>query len=118
MCKQSKTSIVFAHGIWADGSSFSQLIPTLQHEGHEVIAAQYGLDSLAGDVSAVKSSLALVWRHTHNGRRDRSAGGWARLHCGTRAGRRRNVAEPAGTVSRHGRFLTHRGSRRTRLDEA
>jgi pimeloyl-ACP methyl ester carboxylesterase len=60
MPKQSKTSIVFAHGIWADGSSFSKLIPTLQHEGHEVIAAQYGLDSLAGDVSAVKSALARV----------------------------------------------------------
>ena len=35
----NKTSIVFVHGIWADGSSFSKLIPTLQGEGHEVIAA-------------------------------------------------------------------------------
>jgi pimeloyl-ACP methyl ester carboxylesterase len=62
MNKQTKTSIVFAHGIWADGSSFSKLIPTLQGEGHEVIAAQYGLDTLAGDVSAVKSALARVSR--------------------------------------------------------
>jgi pimeloyl-ACP methyl ester carboxylesterase len=60
MSKQTKTSIVFVHGIWADGSSFSKLIPTLQREGHEVIAAQYGLDTLAGDVSAVKSALARV----------------------------------------------------------
>ena len=56
----SKPSIVFVHGIWADGSSFSKLIPALQAEGHEVIAAQYGLDSLAGDVAAVKSALGRV----------------------------------------------------------
>jgi hypothetical protein len=30
----------------ADGSCFSKLIPTLQAEGHEVIAAQNSLDSL------------------------------------------------------------------------
>jgi pimeloyl-ACP methyl ester carboxylesterase len=51
---------VFVHGIWADGSSFSKLIPALQAEGHEVIAAQYGLDTLAGDVAAVKSALGRV----------------------------------------------------------
>ena len=28
-----KASIVFAHGLWADGSCFSKLIPTLQAEG-------------------------------------------------------------------------------------
>ena len=56
----NKTSIVFVHGIWADGSSFSKLIPTLQGEGREVIAAQYGLDTLAGDVAAVKSALGRV----------------------------------------------------------
>src|SRR6202166_98710 len=53
-------SIVFVHGIWADGSSFSKLIPALQAEGHEVIAAQYGLDTLAGDVAAVKRTLGRV----------------------------------------------------------
>ena len=31
-----QTSIVFAHGLWADGSCFSKVIPTLQAEGHEV----------------------------------------------------------------------------------
>ena len=60
MSARSKPSIVFVHGIWADGSSFSKLIPTLQTEGHEVMAAQYGLDSLAGDVAAVKSVLGRV----------------------------------------------------------
>ena len=60
MATQHKPSIVFVHGIWADGSSFSKLIPTLQAEGHEVIAAQYGLDTLAGDVASVKRTLARV----------------------------------------------------------
>ena len=54
MSTQARPSIVFAHGLWADGSCFSKLIPTLQAEGHEVIASQYGLDSLAGDVAAVR----------------------------------------------------------------
>ena len=48
----SKPSIVFAHGIWADGSCFQKLIPTLRAGGHEVMAAQYGLDTLKGDVEA------------------------------------------------------------------
>lgn len=57
---KNKPSIVFVHGLWADGSCFSKLIPTLQAEGHEVIAAQYGLDSLAGDVAAVRNTLSRV----------------------------------------------------------
>jgi pimeloyl-ACP methyl ester carboxylesterase len=60
MSTQRKPSIVFVHGIWADGSSFSKLIPTLQAEGHEVIAAQYGLDTLARDVAAVRSAIGRV----------------------------------------------------------
>jgi pimeloyl-ACP methyl ester carboxylesterase len=60
MSTPKKPSIVFVHGIWADGSSFSKLIPALQAEGHEVIAAQYGLDTLAGDVAAVKRTLGRV----------------------------------------------------------
>jgi pimeloyl-ACP methyl ester carboxylesterase len=56
----TKPSIVFAHGLWADGSCFSKLIPTLQAEGHEVIAAQNSLDSLKGDVDAVIRALGRV----------------------------------------------------------
>ena len=56
----TKPSIVFAHGLWADGSCFSKLIPTLQAEGHEVIAAQNSLDSLKGDVEAVHRALGRV----------------------------------------------------------
>jgi pimeloyl-ACP methyl ester carboxylesterase len=58
--RSSKPSIVFAHGIWADGSSFGKLIPTLVAEGHEVICAQQGLDSLKGDVATVVRTLARV----------------------------------------------------------
>jgi len=55
-----KPSIVCCHGIWADGSCFNKVIPALQAEGYEVIAAQYGLDSLAGDVSMTKRSFSRV----------------------------------------------------------
>src|SRR6266513_2993837 len=57
---QTKSSIVFCHGIWADGSCFNKVIPTLQAEGHQVIAAQYGLDTLAGDVATVRRTLGRV----------------------------------------------------------
>jgi pimeloyl-ACP methyl ester carboxylesterase len=57
---QTKPSIVFVHGIWADGSCFSKVIPTLQAEGHEVIASQHSLDSLKGDVATVKRTLGRV----------------------------------------------------------
>jgi pimeloyl-ACP methyl ester carboxylesterase len=55
-----KPSVVFCHGIWADGSSFSKLIPPLQAEGYEVMAAQYGLDTPEGDVATVKRTLGRV----------------------------------------------------------
>jgi len=57
---ETKPSIVLCHGIWADGSCFSKVIPTLQAEGHQVIAAQYGLDTLAGDVATVRRTLVRV----------------------------------------------------------
>jgi pimeloyl-ACP methyl ester carboxylesterase len=56
----TKPSIVFCHGIWADGSSFSKVIPPLQAEGHQVMAAQYGLDTPEGDVATVKQTLGRV----------------------------------------------------------
>ena len=43
-----KKSIVFCHGIWADGSCFNKVIPALQDEGFEVMSAQYGLDTNEG----------------------------------------------------------------------
>lgn len=66
-------SIVFAHGLWADGSCFSKVIPTLQAEGHEVVSTQNSLDSLKGDVDAViralgrVSSPAILVGHSYGG---------------------------------------------------
>ena len=60
MANQRKPTIVFCHGIWADGSCFSKLIPALQADGHEVIAVQYGLDSFEEDVATVKRTLNRV----------------------------------------------------------
>ncbi|MFD7874714.1 alpha/beta fold hydrolase [Streptomyces sp. NPDC059766] len=48
-----KASVVFAHGLWADGSCFNKLVPTLLAEGHDVLSSQHGLDSLEGDVACV-----------------------------------------------------------------
>ena len=58
--KTTKKSIVFCHGIWADGSCFNKVIPALQDEGFEVISAQYGLDTNEADVAAVKRTLGRV----------------------------------------------------------
>ena len=60
MSAVSKPSIVFCHGLWADGSCFSKIIPVLQADGHEVIAVQYGLDSYEEDLATVKRTLNRV----------------------------------------------------------
>jgi pimeloyl-ACP methyl ester carboxylesterase len=60
MSTESKPSIVFCHGIWADGSCFSKVIPPLQAEGYEAIACQYGLDSAQADVDTVIRTLGRV----------------------------------------------------------
>ncbi|MER5598246.1 alpha/beta hydrolase [Streptomyces sp. NPDC002265] len=52
-----KASVVFAHGLWADGSCFDKLIPTLLAEGHDVLSSQHGLDSLEGDVACVTRTI-------------------------------------------------------------
>ena len=60
MPAQTKPTIVFCHGIWADGSCFSKVIPALQADGYEVIAVQYGLDSYEEDLATVKRTLNRV----------------------------------------------------------
>jgi pimeloyl-ACP methyl ester carboxylesterase len=62
MSSQAKPSIVFAHGLWADGSCYSKVIPALQADGHQVITVQNSLDTLEGDVAAVKRALGRVPR--------------------------------------------------------
>jgi pimeloyl-ACP methyl ester carboxylesterase len=57
---KSKKSIVFCHGLWADGSCFSKLIVPLQAEGYECIAPQHGLNTTAEDVALVKATIGRV----------------------------------------------------------
>lgn len=53
----AKPSIVFAHGLWADGSCFSKVINLLVADGFEVIATQNHLNTVADDAAAVRTSL-------------------------------------------------------------
>jgi pimeloyl-ACP methyl ester carboxylesterase len=52
-------NIVIVHGAWADGSSWSKVIPLLQAKGLHVVAVQNPLSSLADDVAATKRAIAL-----------------------------------------------------------
>src|SRR5580693_2775773 len=56
----AKASIVFAHGLWADGSCYNKVIPALEADGHQVVSAQNSLDTLAGDVATVTRALGRV----------------------------------------------------------
>jgi len=53
------TSIILVHGAWADGSSWSKIIPLLVAKGLRVTAVQLPLTSLADDAATVKRALAL-----------------------------------------------------------
>jgi pimeloyl-ACP methyl ester carboxylesterase len=55
-----KPGIVFAHGLWADGSCFNKVMGPLRAEGYEVIASEHGLDSLQGDVDCVLRAVGRV----------------------------------------------------------
>src|SRR5258706_1980962 len=82
---QTKPSIVFVHGLWADGSCFSKVIPTLQAEGYEVMASQHSLGSVKGDVATVKRTLgslsipAILVGHSYGGTVITAAGTDARV---------------------------------------
>src|ERR1700704_3632096 len=56
---QGVRNIVIVHGAWADGSSWSKVIPLLQARGLHVVAVQNPLTSLADDVAATKRAIAL-----------------------------------------------------------
>jgi pimeloyl-ACP methyl ester carboxylesterase len=80
MTQPKKPTIVFCHGIWADGSCFSKVIPALQADGHEVIAVQYSLESFEEDVAMIKRTLnrvgspALLVGHSYGGATITAAG--------------------------------------------
>ena len=52
-------NVILVHGAWADGSSWSKIIPLLTAKGLNVTAVQLPLTSLADDVATVKRALAL-----------------------------------------------------------
>src|SRR5260370_15647121 len=56
---QGVRNIVIVHGAWADGSSWSKVIPLLQGKGLHVVAVQNPLTSLADDVAATRRAIAL-----------------------------------------------------------
>ena len=51
-------NIVLVHGAFADGSSWSKVIPLLQAKGYNVTAVQNPLTSFADDVAATRRALA------------------------------------------------------------
>lgn len=55
-----KTGIVFAHGLWADGSCFRRVIGPLQAEGYDCMASGHGLNSLKSDVEGVIRCIGRV----------------------------------------------------------
>lgn len=55
-----KPSIVFAHGLWADGSCFSKVMKLLAADGYEVFATQNQLNTVADDAAAVRTALGRV----------------------------------------------------------
>jgi pimeloyl-ACP methyl ester carboxylesterase len=52
-------TVLLIHGAWADGSSWSKVIPMLEAKGLHVVAVQIPLTSFADDVSATQRAIAL-----------------------------------------------------------
>ena len=58
--KHCVKNIVLVHGAWADGSSWSGVIPKLEADGYHVIATQLPLTSLEDDDAATKRAIARI----------------------------------------------------------
>jgi pimeloyl-ACP methyl ester carboxylesterase len=54
-----RPTVILVHGAWADGSSWSKVIPLLKAKGFAVVAVQLPLSSFAEDVAVVKRAIAL-----------------------------------------------------------
>jgi pimeloyl-ACP methyl ester carboxylesterase len=57
------TNIVLVHGAWADGSSWTKVIPILKNSGHRVIAVQLPLHSVADEGFYLEFALLIVKNH-------------------------------------------------------
>jgi pimeloyl-ACP methyl ester carboxylesterase len=53
-------NIVLVHGAWADGSSWSKVIPILEAQGFHVVAAQLPLTSLEEDDAATQRAITRI----------------------------------------------------------
>jgi len=53
-------NIVLVHGAWADGSSWSKVIPILEAQGYHVVAAQLPLTSLEDDDEATQRAITRI----------------------------------------------------------
>ncbi|RZK63492.1 MAG: alpha/beta hydrolase, partial [Pedobacter sp.] len=56
----SKPTIIFVHGVWADGTSWSNQIATLQAKGYPVTSVQNPITSMADDVAATKRAISIA----------------------------------------------------------
>src|SRR6266446_2420078 len=54
---EPQTTAVLVHGAFADGSSWSRVIPILEAKGLKVVAVQNPLSSLADDVAATRRAI-------------------------------------------------------------
>jgi pimeloyl-ACP methyl ester carboxylesterase len=69
----NKPNVVLVHGAWADGSSWSDVIRSLQAAGFTVTAPQFPLTSLAADVARLRHVLSrqtgptIVAGHSYGG---------------------------------------------------
>jgi pimeloyl-ACP methyl ester carboxylesterase len=55
-----KINVVLVHGAWADGSSWSKVIPLLEKKDFKVVAAQIPLTSVDDDIAVTKRLLGAV----------------------------------------------------------
>jgi pimeloyl-ACP methyl ester carboxylesterase len=53
----SKTTIVFVHGLWADGSSWSKVAALLLEKDHDIIVVQNPTTSIEDDVAATQRAI-------------------------------------------------------------
>ncbi|WKL49658.1 alpha/beta hydrolase [Flavobacterium pectinovorum] len=57
---KEKPTIVFVHGVWADGTSFSSQIIDLQAKGYNVVSVQNSITSLSEDVAITQRAIDLI----------------------------------------------------------
>ncbi|MGB7100744.1 MAG: alpha/beta hydrolase [Xanthobacteraceae bacterium] len=81
----SVKNVVLVHGAWADGSSWSKLIPLLQAKGLYVVAVQNPLSSIADDVASTNRIInaqdgpVLLVGHSYGGAVITEAGNSAKV---------------------------------------